>query len=116
MWEQLPSRGRIPIHRPDTGAILLAEVMTMRSLVYVKDVDGLYTDDPKKNPKAEFLREVSAAKLLERNLPDLPIERAVLEILADTRNLKEIRIVNGLVPGNLRRALDGEDVGTRIHR
>jgi molybdenum storage protein len=116
LWEHLPRHGRIPIHRPDTGTLLLAEVLTMRSCLFVKDVDGLYTADPKKNPRAEFIPRISVQELLRLDLPDLPIERAVLEILAVTRNRREIRIVNGLRPGVLARALDGEDVGTLIHQ
>jgi molybdenum storage protein len=116
LWEHLPRRGRIPIHRTDTGTFLLAEVLTTRSCIYVKDVDGLYTDDPKTSPRAEFIPKIGAAELLEMDLPDLPIERAVLELLQVARNRKEIRIVNGLEPGMLTRALDGEDVGTLIHQ
>jgi molybdenum storage protein len=48
-------------------------------------------------------------------LPTLPIEPVVLELLARTKLVRAIRIVNGLVPGNLTRALAGEPVGTLIH-
>jgi molybdenum storage protein len=116
MWEHLPAKGRIPVHRPDTGAFLLAEVLTMRSCIFLKDVDGLYDRDPKTNPGAELIPRIDAAELLEMDLPDLPIERAVLEILQLARNCKAIRIVNGLTPGALTRALDGEEVGTLIHQ
>ena len=50
------------------------------------------------------------------NLPDLPIERSLIDILHIARNSKEIRIVNGLVRGNLTKTLDGEAVGTRIYK
>jgi molybdenum storage protein len=115
-WEHIPKIGRIPTHRPDTGSFLIGEVYSCRSCIYVKDVDGVYTDDPKKNPAAKFIPRISAAELLRMDLPDLPVERAVLEILQISRNRKEIRIINGLVPGNLARALDGEDVGTVIYQ
>jgi molybdenum storage protein len=39
----------------------------------------------------------------------------VLELLVRAKLAKSIRIVNGLVPGNLRRALNGEPIGTLIH-
>lgn len=116
LWEHPSRRGRVPMHRPDTGAMLLAEVLTTRSCIYVKDVDGLYAEDPKKNPSAEFISRIKVAELAERNLNDLPIERAVLEVLQVARNRKEIQIVNGLKPGALTRALDGETVGTVIHQ
>ena len=53
---------------------------------------------------------------MDMNLTDLPIERAALEIMTVARNSKQLRIINGLVPGNLTRALSGEDVGTLIHQ
>jgi molybdenum storage protein len=48
-------------------------------------------------------------------LPTLPIEPVVLELLTRARLAKGVRIVNGLVPGNLSRVLAGESVGTLIH-
>jgi molybdenum storage protein len=39
----------------------------------------------------------------------------VLELLTRARLVKSVRIVNGLKPGNLTRALNGEAVGTLIH-
>jgi molybdenum storage protein len=48
-------------------------------------------------------------------LATLPIEPVVLELLTRARLATSIRIVNGLVPGNLTRALKGEPIGTRIH-
>jgi len=47
-------------------------------------------------------------------LPTLPIEPVVLALLTKTKLVREIRIVNGLVPGNLTRALAGEAIGTVI--
>ena len=49
-WQQNPAVGRIPPHRTDTGAYLVSEVFGARSMIYVKDEDGLYTADPKKDP------------------------------------------------------------------
>jgi molybdenum storage protein len=116
LWEHVPKVGRIPKHRPDTGSYLVAEVYSCRSCIYLKDVDGLCTADPKKDPAAKLIPKISVRELLSLNLPDLPIEPAVLEILQVARNRKEIRIVNGLKPGTLTRALNGEDVGTLIYQ
>jgi molybdenum storage protein len=113
-WEYPPERGRIPPHRPDTGAYLMTEVWSMRDCIYLKDVDGLYTDNPKKSAQARFIPEIGVQELLGMKLPDLPIEREVLASLALARNRKSIRIVNGLGPGNLTKALNGEKVGTLI--
>lgn len=113
----IPSgRGRIPIHRTDVGTILLADLIGARSCIFIKDEDGLYTDDPKKNDRAEFIPEISATELMDRKLDDLIIERPCLEILHNSEVLERIQIINGLVKGNITRALAGEPVGTLIVR
>ena len=113
-WQQNPAIGRIPPHRTDTGAYLVSEVFGARAMIYVKDEDGLYTADPKKDRGARFIPRVTVNELLAMDLEDLVVERAVLDLLQRAQHRREVRVINGLVPGNLTRALDGEDVGTLI--
>ena len=47
-WQPNPKIGRIPPHRTDTGAYLVSEVFGVRSMIYVKDEDGLYTGAPRR--------------------------------------------------------------------
>jgi molybdenum storage protein len=115
LWEQNPEMGRIPPQRTDTGCFLIAEVFGARKMIYVKDEDGLYSTDPKKDPKAEFIPRISVQSLLKRDLNDLVVERAVLEIMPNARHIREIQFVNGLKPGQLTAALNGEAVGTIIY-
>jgi molybdenum storage protein len=115
LWEHPPALGKIPPHGSDAGSYLLAEVFGARSVILLKDVDGLYAADPKTHPDAAFIPEIGAAELLRRQLPTLPIEPVVLELLARARLATSVRIVNGLKPGNLTRALAGEPVGSVIH-
>jgi molybdenum storage protein len=114
LWEHNPSVGRIPPERTDTGCFLIAEVFGARKMIYVKDEDGLHTADPKKDPRAAHIGRISVQDLLARDLDDLIVERAVLELMLNARNIKEIQFVNGLKPGQLTAALDGEPVGTII--
>jgi molybdenum storage protein len=114
LWEHPPALGKIPPHGSDAGSYLVGEVFGARSIILLKDVDGLYTADPKTNPSAEFIPEIKAANLIAMRLPTLPIEPVVLELLMCSRLARSIRIVNGLVPGNLTRALAGDPVGTVI--
>lgn len=116
LWEHNPEKGRIPPQRTDTGCFLIAEVFAARKMIYVKDEDGLYTADPKKDPKATHIPRISVEELLARDLDDLIVERAVVEFLARARHLKEIQFVNGLKPGQLTAALNGEPVGSIIYR
>jgi molybdenum storage protein len=115
-WEKPAESGRIPQHRTDAGVFLTAEVLGVKRAIFIKDEDGLYEDDPKKNPKAKHIPRVSARELLAQDLPDLILERVVIEYLERARFCTELQIVNGLVRGNITRALAGEDVGTIIHK
>jgi molybdenum storage protein len=115
-WEHLPQEGRLPPNRTDMGAYLLAEVIGAKHCIFIKDEDGLYTDNPKVNPEAEFIPRIGARELIEKNLDDLIIERGVLDMILRSQNLTEVQIVNGLKPGNITGALNGEHVGTIIFK
>ena len=114
LWEANPGVGQIPPQRTDTGCFLIAEVFGARKMIYVKDEDGLYSADPKKDAKATHIPRISVQELLARDLDDLIVERAVIELMLSARNVKEILFVNGLKPGQLTAALNGEPVGTVI--
>ena len=116
LWEPNPEKGRIPPQRTDTGCFLIAEVFGARKMIYVKDEDGLYTADPKKDRQSKHIARISVEELLERDLDDLIVERAVLQFMTRARNIREIQFVNGLKPGQLTAALDGQPVGTIIYR
>ena len=116
LWEPNPVTGRIPPQRTDTGCFLIAEVFGARKMIFVKDEDGLHTADPKKDPNAKHIPRISVEELLEQDLNDLIVERDVLGLLKRARNIKEIQFVNGLKPGQLSAALEGEPVGTIIYR
>lgn len=113
-WQQNPLVGRIPPHRTDTGSYLVSEVFGTRSMIFVKDEQGLYTADPKKDKHAKFIPQITVAELEALDLQDVVVERAVLELMKNAQHARSIQIVNGLVPGNLTRALAGEAVGTLI--
>lgn len=114
LWEHPPATGKLPPHGSDAGSYLVSEVFGARSTIFIKDVDGLYTADPKTDTGAELIPEITLAELLRRTLPTLPIEPSVLDLMANARQTRSIRLINGLVAGNLTRALAGEAVGTVI--
>ncbi|MDD2465701.1 MAG: uridine kinase [Desulfobulbus sp.] len=111
-----PKVGRIPIHRTDVGLVILADLIGSRTVLFIKDENGLYTDDPKKNPKAKFIAEIGAQDLLDMDQDDMVIERPCLEIIQNSEVIDKVQIVNGLVEGNITRALNGEHVGTIIYK
>lgn len=115
-WERPTEGGRIPANRTDAGAFLSAEALGSKRVIFVKDEDGLFTDDPKKNADAQHIPRIGARALLERGLADLVVERVVVEYLTRAKFCHELQIINGLKRGMLTRALEGEDVGTIIFR
>ena len=52
----------------------------------------------------------------EKDPVDLVIERPCLEIIQNSEVIDRVQIINGLVPGNITRAMNGEHVGTFIYR
>lgn len=113
-WEKREKGSRIPQHRTDAGVFLSAEFLGSRRAIFIKDEDGLYTDDPKKDPKAQHIPRITAKELEARGLPDVVVERVVVEYMQRSQWCKELQIVNGLKPGTVLAALKGEDVGTII--
>lgn len=107
---------RIPMHRADTGAFLLADALGAAGLTIVEDVDGVYSTDPNgpDGQQAQFLAETRHTDLAKQP-GSLPFDRALLDVMATARHIERVQVVNGLVPGRLTAALRGEHVGTIVH-
>ncbi|MDX6717966.1 MAG: molybdenum storage protein [Solirubrobacteraceae bacterium] len=114
MWQHVPREGVIPPYRTDAGCYLVAEVYGCANMIFVKDEDGLYTANPKNDPDAKLIPQITVDELIELDLPDLIIERPVLELMRDARHVKSVQVINGLKRGLISRALAGEHVGTII--
>lgn len=113
-WEKSPISGRIPANRTDAGVYLMADFLGARGMLYIKDEDGMYSEDPKKNPDAEFIPEASAAEMLTSDQDDLILERSVLEYMTRARHMRNVHVINGLKPGRVLAALRGKPEGTII--
>jgi uridylate kinase len=73
-------------------------------------VDGVYTADPRTHPDAERLEKVTFAEVLSKEL-------RVMDLTAITlckENAMPVRVFDVLAPGNIRRALSGEPIGTLV--
>ena len=116
LWEHPPGTGKIPPHRSDAGSFLLAECFGCATVTLVKDVDGIYDRDPKEHPSAKLIEDITVAELADRNLPTLPFDRILLELLGSARQVTRFQVINGLKPELLEPALRGERVGTIVRR
>ncbi|WP_454916104.1 amino acid kinase family protein [Xanthobacter sediminis] len=114
LWTRPAAEGVIPPYRTDAGCFLLAEQFGCKAMVFVKDENGLYTANPKTAKDATFIPKISVDEMKARGLHDSILEFPMLDLLKSARHIREVQVVNGLVPGNLTRALAGEHVGTII--
>ena len=114
LWTRLAPSGVIPPYRTDAGCFLVAEQFGCKAMIFVKDENGLYTANPKTSTDARFIPKISVDEMHAQGLHDSILEFAMLDLLKEARHVREVQVVNGLVPGNLTRALAGEHVGTII--
>jgi molybdenum storage protein len=114
LWTRPAPEGLIPPYRTDAGCFLVAEQFGCKAMIFVKDENGLYTANPKTEKNAKFIPKISVDEMKARGLQDSILEFPMLDLLKAARHVHEVQVVNGLVPGNLTRALGGEHVGTII--
>jgi molybdenum storage protein len=113
-WEPPPEAGPLPTHGSDFGLFMLAEVLGMRRILFVKDEDGLYDRDPKKHTGAKLVKKTTLRELAAAMPEEMILDHQLFECWRTARHVREVQIVNGLRRGELTRALEGEDVGTVI--
>lgn len=113
-WEPPPEDGCLPMHGSDFGLFIHAEVLGARRIIFVKDEDGLYDKDPKKHQDAKHIPRTTLGALLEKMPEELILDHALFTTWKRARHIEQVQIVNGLVPGQLTKALAGEPVGTVI--
>jgi uridylate kinase len=111
--------GLQPGQSTNAVAALAAEITRAEILVNGTDVDGVYTEDPKKNPKAKLIRSVHVDKLLSWAMGGEVFagRYELLDPLA-IKIMQRARIPTRFVslgdPGNIIAALHGKDIGTKV--
>jgi uridylate kinase len=99
-----------PYFSTDTAAALRAMEVKAEVLLKATKVDGVYTADPKIDPTATFLPRVGWQEALERGLRVM--DSTAISLCMDNR--LPIIVFNIRVPGNIRRILVGEEVGSVV--
>jgi len=99
-----------PFFTTDTCAALRASELSADLVIKATKVDGVYSDDPEKNPKAELFSELSYDEVLQK---DLKIMDHSAISLCRNSGIKII-VLNIFKEGNLTKAICGEQVGTII--
>jgi uridylate kinase len=100
-----------PFFTTDTAAALRALEIHAEAILMAKNgVEGVYTDDPKVNPDAQFIPEITHHEALTRNLKVM--DSTALSLCMD--NKLPIYVFNINDESNLDRIVSGERVGTLV--
>jgi hypothetical protein len=108
----------MPLVRDKDGKRLHVKSRLMgESLVSKEFIDKLeIAPQVRLYPDAEFIPEISAKELMEKEQDDLVIERPCLDIIENSEVIESVQVINSMVPGNITKALAGEHVGTVIYK
>jgi uridylate kinase len=101
-----------PYFSTDTAAALRASEIEADVLMKATKVDGVYTDDPKRNHKAKLLPELSYMEAIQKRLRIM--DSSALTLCMD--NSLPIHVFNWSVEGNIAKAVEGHKVGTVIQQ
>ena len=99
-----------PFFTTDTCAALRASELDVGLLIKATKVQGVYSDDPKKNPEAQLFEELSYDQVLTKKLRIM--DHSAISLCRD--NDIPIIVLNIFEKGNITKALCGEKVGTKI--
>ena len=100
-----------PYFTTDTGSSLRGVEIEADVMLKGTRVDGIYTADPEKDPTATKFTDISYQEVLSRNLKVMDLSAVVM---CNDNNLP-IYVFNMDVVGNLKKVMDGEDIGTLVH-
>ena len=99
-----------PYFTTDTAAALRAVEIEADVLLKATQVDGVYSDDPRTNPKAKKLKRVTFMEAIRRRLRVM--DATALTLCMENR--MPIAVFDLAVPGNIAKAAAGKKVGTWI--
>ena len=101
-----------PYFTTDTGSSLRGVEIEADVILKGTRVDGVYTADPEKDPTATKFNDITYSEVLARNLKVMDLSAIVM---CSDNNLP-IYVFNMDVVGNLRRVMEGEEIGTYVHK
>ena len=99
-----------PFVTTDTAAAIRSRELAANAVLKATKVDGVYSDDPKKNPHAVLYRDLTYEEVMQRNL-------RVMDSTAIAHCMEgkmPILVFNYAKEGNIERAVMGEKVGTLV--
>ena len=99
-----------PFVTTDTAAALAAVELGADILLKATNVDGVYTADPKKDSRATFLRQLTYNEVIDQRLKVMDVSAVDM----CQQHGVPIIVFGLMTPGNMRKVVMGQEVGTRI--
>ena len=100
-----------PYFTTDTGSSLRGIEIEADVMLKGTRVDGIYTADPEKDPTATKFNDITYSEVLEKGLKVMDLTA----ICMCRENNLPIYVFNMDIVGNLKKVMDGEDIGTLVH-
>jgi uridylate kinase len=101
-----------PFFSTDSGVALRAVEMNVDAILMAKNIDGVYTADPLKDPSAVLIKDITYTEALRRGLKVM--DAAAFALCAENK-VPMVRVFGLDDPENLIRVLEGSDIGTFVH-
>ena len=101
-----------PFFSTDSGVALRAVEMEVDAILMAKNIDGVYTADPLKDPAATLIKDITYTEALQRGLKVM--DAAAFALCAENK-VPVVRVFGLDDPDNLIRVLEGSDIGTFVH-
>ncbi len=100
-----------PYFTTDTGSSLRGIEIEADVMLKGTRVDGVYTADPEKDPSATKYADITYQEVISQGLKVMDITATAMCM----QNNLPIYVFNMDVPGNLRKVMEGEEIGTLVH-
>ena len=101
-----------PFFSTDSGVALRAVEMEVDAVLMAKNIDGVYTADPLKDPTATLIKDITYTDALKKGLKVM--DAAAFALCAENK-VPMVRVFGLDDPENLIRVLEGSDIGTFVH-
>ena len=98
-----------PFFSTDSGVALRAVEMEVDAILMAKNIDGVYTADPLKDPTATLIKDITYTEALKKGLKVM--DAAAFALCAENR-VSIVRVFGLFEPESILKVLDGDDMGT----
>lgn len=102
-----------PFFTTDTAATMRAIEINANVILMGKfGVDGVFSDDPRTNPNAHLIKEITFQEIIDKKLEVM--DMSAVELIKD-KNI-DIRVFNMNNPNNIKQVVLGENIGTTVRK